>query len=57
MHMMLPTRIRFARDKESEYVQFRTETDDTRNYTLHIKWLHTTYKTVSISKQYDKRDV
>jgi len=35
--MMVPKRIRFARDKESEYVEFRTETDDTRSYTLHIK--------------------
>lgn len=37
MHMMVPKRIRFARDKESEYVEFRTETDGTHNYTLHIK--------------------
>jgi len=31
MRMMVPTRIRFARDKESDYVKFRTETDDTHN--------------------------
>jgi len=34
--MMAPKRIRFARDKESEYVEFCTENDDTRNHTLHL---------------------